>query len=104
MACGIFLIGIGVGFVIGVGVGSLPAFWFRKRVRYLDHVVEIGNNLLGWETILLDGNMVVSKFTFLKPHRFLIGEDQAEVGMRYQWHLLGVRVRFLVNDQVCYED
>lgn len=99
------IIAIGFGMLlIGVGLGSLPAFWFKKRVRYLEHVVEIRNNLLGWETIVLDGHVLISQFTFLKPHHFMIGADRAVMNMRYRWHLIGVSVRFVVNDQVIYED
>ena len=98
------LIAIVCGLLFGIGIGSLPAYSFRKRVRYMDHVVEIRNNIFGWETIFLDDRIVLSKFTFLKPHKFLIGENRAEISMRYRWHLLGVRVRFVVNERVCYED
>lgn len=70
----------------------------------MEHVVEIRNNPLGWESILLDDQVVRSKFAFGGTHKFPIGQDQAEVRIRYRWHLLGVRVRFFVNDQVCYED
>lgn len=99
------LVAIGCGvLLIGVGLGSLPAFSFKKRVRYMDHIVEIRNTILGWETIVLDGQILVSKFTFLKPHHFMIGADRAEVSLRYRWHLMGVRVRFVVNDHICYED
>lgn len=91
-------------FLVGVGVGSLPGFWFRKRLRFMDHLIEIRNNGFGWETIVLDSQVLVSKFAFGGTYKFTIGQDRAEVRIRYRWHLLGVRVRFLVNDQVCYED
>ncbi len=96
LACG--------GLLIGLGFGSLPAYSFRKRVRFMEHLIEIRNNPLGWETVLLDGQVVHSKFAFGGTYKFMIGQDQAEVRIRYRWHLLGVRVRFFVNDQVCYEE
>jgi len=99
------LIALAIGcFIIGLGVGSLPAYWFSKRVQFQDHVIEIRNNPLGWETIIMDGKILVSKWTFQGTHKFLIGQEQAVVTIRYRWHLMGVRVRFLVNDQVVYEE
>jgi len=96
LACGVL--------VIGLSFGSLPAYWFRKHVRFMEHVIEIRNNPLGWETVLLDGQVVHSKFAFGGTYKFMIGQEQAEVRIRYRWHLLGLRVRVLVNDQVCYEE
>ena len=99
------LIALAVGFLlIGLGLGSVPAFSFSKRVRFVDHVIEIRNHPVGWETIILDGKVVISKWTFLGTHKFLIGQEQAVVTIRYRWHLMGVRVRFLVNDQIVYEE
>jgi hypothetical protein len=95
---------IAVAFAVGLGVGSLPAFVCRKRLRYKDHLIETRNGPLGSETILLDNQVLVSKFALNGTHEFMIGQDRAEVRMGYRWHLLGVKVSFRVNDQVCYED
>jgi hypothetical protein len=92
-------------FLAGLGVGTFPSFWFRKRFRFMDHSIEIRNNIFGWETIVVDNQVLVSKFTFwLGTHQFMIGQDKAEVTVRPRWLVLGVRIRFLVNDQVFYED
>lgn len=76
-------IGVG-GLLVGLGVGSLPAFWFTKRVRYLDHLIQIRNNPIGWETIVLDNQVVESKFAFGGTYKFMIGQDHAEVRPRYK--------------------
>jgi hypothetical protein len=97
------VIGFGA-FLVGLGIGSLPAFWFNKRIRYRDHLIHIKNNPLGWETILVDGSKIISKFTFLGTHRFLVENDNFEVKIRYRWHLLAVRVRCTVNEEMYYEE
>lgn len=101
---GIVLLAVGAGFALGVGVGGVPGFWFRKRVRYLDHVIEIRNNLFGWETVMLDEQMVVSQFAFGGTYKFMIGSDQAEVRMRLKWHMLSLRIQFRVNEKTYYEE
>src|SRR4051812_29620083 len=81
------------GFVLYAG--SIPAFWYRKRVRFAKHVIEIRSNPLGWETILLDSKVVHSKFApFGGTYKFMMGQDDAEVRMRPRWHPLALRVRF----------
>jgi hypothetical protein len=71
------LIALAVGFfVIGLGVGSLPAYSFSKRVRFMDHVIDIRNHPLGWETIIIDGKVVLKKWTFQGTHKFLIGQER----------------------------
>jgi hypothetical protein len=95
---------VAIVFAVGLGVGSLPAFVFRKRLRFKDHLIEIRNGPFGRETILLDNQVLASKLAFGGTYKFMIGQDHAEVRMRYRWHLLGVRVCFQVDDQLCYED
>jgi hypothetical protein len=94
-----------IAFAFGILLGCLPAFNVRKRVRFLEHVIEIRNNLFGREAILLNDQLVQSKFTaFGGTHKFAIGQDQAEVHIRLRWHLLAPRIRVTVSGQTIYEE
>jgi hypothetical protein len=99
----LFALAIGI-LVIGAGLGSFNSYWFKKRVRFSNHVIEIRNNLFGWETILLNDQILFSKFAFGGTYKFMIGQEQAEVKIRYRWHFMGLKIKFVVNDQVIYEE
>lgn len=100
------LLCLGVGCLLGMMLASIPGYWFKKTFWIDGHALVVRNNLLGIESIYLDGHRVVSRFAFAGTYVVEVGSSSYEVSYYYMWHFLGagVRLRHLPSGRVIYSE
>ncbi|PXA03332.1 hypothetical protein DDZ13_12990 [Coraliomargarita sinensis] len=91
-------------FLIGLVLATIPGYWFKKTIRADGHEFVIRNNLLGFEKIIVDGEVLVSKFCWAGTHKFRIEGSEYEISFFHKPHFLSLGISFQKDDTLIYTD
>ncbi len=93
------------GILIGLVIASIPGYWFKKRFQIDGHEIFVKNNLLGKETVIIDGKTVFSKFSFFGArYEFDLDGTSYEVEFSLKYHCLGVGITLRKAGSVVFSD
>lgn len=91
-------------FLIGLLFATIPGYWFKKTIRINGHDVVFRNNLLGIEKVIVDGEVLVSRFSWAGTHKFRIQDSDYEVSFFHKPHFLSVGITLRQGDDVLYTE
>jgi hypothetical protein len=91
-------------FLIGLALATVPGYWFKKTIRVDGHDVVIRNNLMGIEKVIVDGKVLISKFSWAGTHKFEIEESEYEVSFFHKPHFLSVGITLRRGDDLLYTE
>jgi len=91
--------------ILAVILISISGYWFNRRLYINGKEVIISNNCFGFETISVDDNVVIKKFSFMGGrYEFTVDESKCEV--EYYLRLLGLAIGITVrkDGDIIYSD
>ena len=91
-------------FLIGLVIATIPGYWFKKTIRIDQHDIVIRNNLLGIEKVIVDGEVIVSKFSWAGTHKFKIEELEYEITFFHKPHFLSVGITLRRGHDLLYTE
>lgn len=91
-------------FLLGLAMATIPGYWFKKKIIVDGHEVILTNNLLGIEKVLVDGEIVISKFSWAGTHKFEIGGSEYEASFFHKPHFLSVGISLKRGEELIYTE
>ena len=94
------------GFLIGIGitVGAIPSYLFKKKIYIDENEILISNNLLGIEKVYINEEVVISKFAWAGTHQFKMEEVEYEVSFFFKALFLSVGIELKRGNKVLYSE
>jgi len=91
-------------FLAGLVLASIPGYWFKKKIRIDGHDIVVCNNLLGIEKVIVDGVIVISRFSWAGTHKFELEGSKYEISYFHKPHFLSVGITLKRGDELLYTE
>ena len=91
-------------FLIGLVLATIPGYWFKKKVYVTGNEILVSNNLLGIEKISVNGELVVSKFSWAGTHRIEVENNEYEISFFHRRHFLSVGIEVKLGNEIVYTE